>query len=363
MPELRTLDEITRLAQGSGTICLPELRHTKGGVVEGQELVKGVQSVAVSTQGVGIMTIADAFAKSGMFPDVTTQAQAVVKILAGQELAFGPVYSMTKIYMVKGRVMVGAEALAALVKRSQRYDYSVISHTNTECVLEFTDNGKVVYTSKFTMEDAQGADLLKQDSGWTKWPRAMLFSKALSQGARIVCPEVISGVYTPADFAVETDADGEVIDIGSVSTEPQRAHTQPTASVDSKPCPKHPGQFLTKKTGKNGAEFWSHKDGAGWCNAKPDALPEVPSESAFDAEFTELESANREIPVEPEPVKPAADNRPALLARWSELWAKAKDLGLEDLTPLAEDITNQQIIEAGKLLKMRIAAAEKVEAH
>ncbi len=155
-----------------------------------------------------LRTLAMDFAKSGFFPDAKEAVQAVVKIQAGLELGFGPVYSMTKIYIVKGKVMVSAEALGAMVKRSGRYDYTVKTLTDTECALEFTDNGKTVYTSKFTMEDAKRADLLKADSGWQKYPRAMLMSKALSQGARIVCPHVIAGVYTPEDFGVETDAEG-----------------------------------------------------------------------------------------------------------------------------------------------------------
>ncbi len=158
-------------------------------------------------------TLASDFAKSNYFQDAKDAAQAVVKIQAGIEMGFGPVYSMTKIYIVKGKVMVSAEALGAMVKRSGRYDYTVKTLTDTECTLEFTDRGKTVYTSKFNMTDAKRADLLRQDSGWSKWPRAMLMSKAISQGARIVCPHVIAGVYTPADFAVETGEDGEPVKV------------------------------------------------------------------------------------------------------------------------------------------------------
>lgn len=154
-------------------------------------------------------SLAADFARSNYFQDAKEAAQAIVKIQAGYELGFGPVYSMTHIYIVKGKVMVSAEALGAKVKGSGRYDYTVKRLDDDECILLFTDNGKEAYTSKFTKEDAKRADLVRQDSGWLKWPRAMLMSKALSQGARIVCPHVIAGVYTPADFAVETTEQGE----------------------------------------------------------------------------------------------------------------------------------------------------------
>jgi hypothetical protein len=156
-----------------------------------------------------LRTLAGDFAKSGYFADAREMVQAVVKIQAGLEMGLPPVYSMTKIYIVKGKVMVSAEAMGALIKRTNRYDYTVKQLTDDECVLVFTDNGREAYTSKFTMKDATRADLVKGDSGWSKWPRAMLMSKALSQGARIVCPHVIAGAYTPADFGVETGEDGE----------------------------------------------------------------------------------------------------------------------------------------------------------
>lgn len=156
-----------------------------------------------------LKNIANDFAKSGYFQDAKDAAQAVVKIQAGRELGLGPVYSMTHIYIVKGKIAVAAEVMGALIKRTNRYDYSVKKLDDEECVLLLTDNGKEAYTSKFTMTDAKRADLVKPDSGWVKWPRAMLMSKALSQGARIVCPHVISGIYTPEDFGLEQNSEGD----------------------------------------------------------------------------------------------------------------------------------------------------------
>jgi hypothetical protein len=148
-------------------------------------------------------------AKSGFFSDIREASQAITKIIAGKELGFGPVYSMTKIYIVKGKIAVSAETLGAMVKRSGRYDYAVKKLDDEECILFFTDNGKEAYTSKFTMGDAKRAGIISPGSGWEKWPRAMLMSKALSQGARIVCPHVIAGVYTPEDMGLEAELEGE----------------------------------------------------------------------------------------------------------------------------------------------------------
>ena len=154
------------------------------------------------------------FAKSGYFQDAHDVSQAVVKIAAGRELGVGPVTAMTKIYIVKGKVMVSAELLGAVIKRSNRYDYRVTEYTDQAVTIVFTDNGKDVFTSRFTIEEAKRADLVKPDSGWSKWPRAMLTSKALSQGARIVAPHLIAGAYTPEDFGGTVNPDtGEITGI------------------------------------------------------------------------------------------------------------------------------------------------------
>ncbi len=158
-----------------------------------------------------LQNLGQAFFVSKLFPDIESAAQAVVKIAAGRELDFPPVYSMTKIYIVKGKVMVSSEALGAMVKRSGRYDYQVAKLTDTECELMFTDKGNDTYLSRFSMEDAKRAGLMKEGGGWYTWPRAMLMSKALSQGARIVCPHVIAGAYTPEDMGIEANPDtGEI---------------------------------------------------------------------------------------------------------------------------------------------------------
>lgn len=179
-----------------------------------------------------LRNMATDFAKSGYFQDARDMAQAVVKIQAGRELGFGPVYSMTKIYIVKGKIAVSAETLGAMVKLSSRYDYAVKKLDDEECILLFTDNGKEAYTSKFTMTDARRAGLVAGGSGWEKWPRAMLMSKALSQGARIVCPHVIASVYTPEDMGMEATTEGE--------------YQQPTVIVSEPSLPEIPAPPLVE---------------------------------------------------------------------------------------------------------------------
>ena len=50
------------------------------------------------------MTVARAFKESGMFPDLQSEAQAVVKIVAGQEVGFGPMAAMQEFEATQKRL-------------------------------------------------------------------------------------------------------------------------------------------------------------------------------------------------------------------------------------------------------------------
>src|SRR5579885_2466026 len=115
------------------------------------------------------MSTGKIMAQSGFFADSRDAAQAIVKILAGAELGFGPVASMTGIYIVKGRVTISANLMAAAIKRSGRYNYRVTELTDTTCEIAFFENGQSCGTSRFTTADADRAGLKTET--WRAYPR------------------------------------------------------------------------------------------------------------------------------------------------------------------------------------------------
>ena len=81
---------------------------------------KEEKQIAVIASLAEPMSLADVFVKSGMFPDLKTQAQGVVKILAGRELGLAPLESMTNIYIVNGKVALQAKIIGSLMKKSKK---------------------------------------------------------------------------------------------------------------------------------------------------------------------------------------------------------------------------------------------------
>ena len=187
------------------------------------------------------MSLGEVLAKSGYFTDAEGQAQAVVKVLAGREMGFGPIASMTGVYIVKGKPTIGANLLGAAIKGSGRYDYRVIELTDGRAEIAFFQGSEEIGRSVFTMEDASKAALTNKPGPWKQYPRNMLFSRAMSNGARWYCPDVYGGVtpYTPEEMGVEVDQEGDVIDVT-----PTPAQPEPVPAPKKAPVPTVPDPFL-----------------------------------------------------------------------------------------------------------------------
>ena len=161
--------------------------------------------------GTNPAAVAKAFKASGLFPDLASEAQAFVKVMAGRELGIGPMASMMGVNVIQGKVTLSANLMAAQVKSSGTYNYLPREMSAEVCRLEFFQNGDSIGVSEFSMEDAQRAGLVR-GTNWQKYPKAMLFARALSQGVRWYCPDVLSGspAYVPEEMGASVTEDGEV---------------------------------------------------------------------------------------------------------------------------------------------------------
>lgn len=147
--------------------------------------------------------IAKAFKESGMFPDIKSEAQAIVKIQAGAELGVEPFAAMQGIDIIQGKPRMSSSLQAALIKRSGKYTFKTLLHDDQVCKLEFFEiRGEQVTSlgfSEFTIKEAELAGLTGKDN-WRKHRKNMLFARALSNGAKWYCADVfIMSVYNESD--------------------------------------------------------------------------------------------------------------------------------------------------------------------
>lgn len=162
-------------------------------------------------------------------------AQIATKILAGQELGYGPFASVQGIHVIQGKPAMSANLMAAAVKASPRYDYRVRQMDESAVAIEFFERigGKLesLGVSTFTKEDAQKAGTQNMQ----KYGRNMMFSRAMSNGVKWYCPDVFSGnaMYTPEELGAAVNGDGEVIETTYTVAQP--------APEPAAPAPEHNG--------------------------------------------------------------------------------------------------------------------------
>lgn len=173
-----------------------------------------IESSAIAVQSLSDMQqIGKLFAASGMFQDVRSEAQAVVKIMAGAELGLSPFAAMAELHVIKSKVTLSAGLLAKKVKASGKYNYRVVEHSDKVCSIDFFEGGEKIGNETFTIEQARKAGVQNLD----KFPKNMLFARAISNGVRFYCPDVTGeiGVYTPGELDAPIDSDN-----GAIEAEP-----------------------------------------------------------------------------------------------------------------------------------------------
>jgi hypothetical protein len=152
-------------------------------------------------------------------------AQIATKILAGAELGYGPFAAVNGLHIIQGKPTISANLMAAAVKGHPKYDYRVRQMDDTAVIIEFFQGNQSLGSSAFTIEDARKAKTQNLD----KFPRNMLFARAMSNGVRWFCPDVFSGnaVFTPEEIDGEVAAEPVQMRVVDTSTGEIVEHRNP----------------------------------------------------------------------------------------------------------------------------------------
>lgn len=147
-------------------------------------------------------SLGEIFIKSGLFGNQLSEAQAVVKIMAGREIGLEPFAAMQGIDIISGKVVMKPIVMAGKIKASGKYDYRILTETAERCEISFYQGADCIGTSVFTMRDAEAMGLAGKDN-WRKQPAVMLYNRAMSKGARQFCPDVFFGVAVYSEGEIE----------------------------------------------------------------------------------------------------------------------------------------------------------------
>jgi hypothetical protein len=293
---------------------------------------------------------ADLFVKSGFLPKhLDTPEKAIVTMMVAREIGIPMHYGLSKLYPVDGKVSMQGELMLALVKRSGLYGYRFLKATEEECVFELWPRAypDEKYTASATMKFAKehgwhlqewwdrnaGRMMSKPKQPWVKFPAHMLKWRCVSDAIRVVCPEIIAGMYTPeelgANVTVTDDGTVDVLhyeitedDAGSEpvaasqapapqngatpQTEPKKTRTRKPAASSSTPVQeKPPVKPHDPDTGEIIDAVFEPEDDAAPAKT-PQRLDDEPAASAPDVTTLDLDEDDDE----PEPESPAPPPEP-----------------------------------------------------
>lgn len=179
-----------------------------------------------------VMTFAQIAVKSSTF-GLKNVEEAAFRILYGRELGLSAWASIMGVQMIQGQPSLKAATAAALIRRSGVYDFAEVEATPSSCELAFFRHGKQVGSTRFTLDDAKRAGLVRDGSGWAKYPGDMCFARALMRGFRRFCSDLTLGPIYDAEELTSGFTESDVID---VELAPQVPVVEPEPVVETKPA-------------------------------------------------------------------------------------------------------------------------------
>jgi hypothetical protein len=154
--------------------------------------------------GTDLVQISHELSRSRLVPAAFRGKPEDILLIAmtGQELGFGATASLRLIHVIEGKPSLSAEGMLALVRRDGHSVSGASNDTEARVAGRRGDNGDEMEVT-FTLDDAKRANLTGKDT-WKKYPKSMLWSRAVSQLCRMLFPDVLLGVsYVPDELGVD----------------------------------------------------------------------------------------------------------------------------------------------------------------
>ena len=192
--------------------------------------------------------LAGILVKSRLLPDSVQSPEAAFAIIAtGRELGLTAMQSLRSIHVIKGKTILSADLVAALVKsRRDVCAYFMLVESTTERATYKTQRvGEPEATTlTFTFDDAKRAQVTGNPN-WTKFPAAMLRARCITALARAVYPDLAMGIYDPDELEAAPAA-------APVAYEVVEPAERPQTQVAHLALPIHRGHAPGHKNGEGG---------------------------------------------------------------------------------------------------------------
>jgi hypothetical protein len=189
---------------------------------------------------------------SGVFTDINDAAQAMMKILRGQELGLPPMTSLSAFDLIQKRLFLKPWAIAAKINSCGYGGFRVVTHTAEECTIVFLrkypDMGwQECPPVRYTIAEAAAHGLTGRSPHWKASPAHMLYQRALGRGGWMYFPELLAGLELAMELEPVSSAQHaqNVVDVYGDQAEVQAHLTAARSGTPVPPIDLATGEVLT----------------------------------------------------------------------------------------------------------------------
>jgi len=169
-------------------------------------------------------------AESSIVPDALRRKPADILqiLLTARDLKIGPTNALALVYVIKGKVSIAPKLRLALLNNSGRGTIRPAEDNTAERATAIIfDSDRRTELGRMTLtRDQVPAELLKKGP-WKDWGQQMLWHRVAGFALDAYFPEAGIGLYSPDELGAVVDAEGEPIDVTTVS--PPRGIGRPQA--------------------------------------------------------------------------------------------------------------------------------------
>jgi len=246
---------------------------------------------------------AEVMANSGLFPVWNSKERVMTLMMLCQAEGIDPLTGVNRYDYINGRIAKKATAIQADFQ-AMGGKVEWVKCTNEVAKVKITTPEGTKHEEEFTIDDARQAQLVKPNSGWTKYPKAMLRARCITFAIRAACPQVLN-LMLSSEEAQDTEPVREINvtpmtiteTLAQTSEEDQLIKEEPTEEVS---------------------------------NAK-DASPEEEPEQ-------EESGKGEEEAVEPEVVEPVDGESEEVVDEFDEIKEWMKSLGVKEVNAFLKSI-------------------------
>ena len=139
--------------------------------------------------------------QSKFFDKIGSQGGLLSIMLYAKELGLPPMQCLfSGMHNIQGKIEISAALMNSMIRKAG-HKLEILQLDNKTCSIKGTrkDDGST-YTETFTIQDAEMAGLMANQV-WKKYPKNMLFARALKNLARMLFSDVIGSAYVEGEVS------------------------------------------------------------------------------------------------------------------------------------------------------------------